>query len=108
MRLKDFGYVRVAAASIPVAIADPETNGQYILDAIVQADRLGVEVLVFPELTISGYSCGELFNQRLLLDRTLSALKTLVEATADLHLLFAVGLPLSISKIGRASCRERV
>lgn len=96
MRLKDVGYVRVAAASIPVSIADPYTNVNYIVDTITQAQKVDVEVLVFPALTLTGSTCGDLFRQELLLNESLKALKAVLKATAGNTMLISLGLPLRV------------
>lgn len=94
MRLKDIGYVRVAAASIPVSIADPHTNANHIIETITQANTQDVEVLVFPALTLTGSTCGDLFRQELLLNESLEALKAVLKATVGITMLISLGLPL--------------
>jgi len=88
------GFLRVSAASPEVTVADPSANAAAILScAATLADS---DVIVFPELSISGYTCGDLFGQSLLLDKSLEALKTLVNASVGLQQLWAVGLPLVV------------
>ncbi|NMB04064.1 MAG: NAD(+) synthase, partial [Tissierellia bacterium] len=74
MQLQDYGYVRVATAVPQVYLADPVANAAEIIRLYEQAKLSQVEVLVFPELTTTGYSCGELFNQDLLLNASNHAL----------------------------------
>ncbi len=60
------GFVKVAAAVPKVRVADPEHNAREVCRLLDEADALGVQVLVFPELCLTGYSCGDLFLQQLL------------------------------------------
>jgi len=88
------GFLRVSAASPEVTVADPSANAAAILScAATLADS---DVIVFPELSISGYTCGDLFGQSLLLDKSLEALKKLVDASVGLQQLWGVGLPLVV------------
>ena len=68
------GFIKVAAAVPAVKVADVEYNIQQIESLIAQAEGRGVEVLVFPELCITGYTCQDLFKEQLLLDRAESAI----------------------------------
>ncbi|MBR1456119.1 MAG: NAD(+) synthase [Oscillospiraceae bacterium] len=90
--MKD-GFVKVAAAAPVIKVADANNNAQRVIDCIKEADRQGVKVLVFPELTLTGCSCYDLFTHRVLLDGAKKALAAVVEATADTDLLAFVGLP---------------
>ena len=65
--MKD-GFVKVAAASPELKVADCDYNGERILECIREAEQEGVKILVFPELCISGYTCGDLFLQDALLN----------------------------------------
>ena len=65
--MKD-GFIKVAAASPKQKVADCDYNGEQILECIKMADQEGVKILVFPELCISGYTCGDLFLQDTLLE----------------------------------------
>lgn len=96
MQLREYGYIRAAAASIPVSIADPMENARQIISTIQEADELLVEVLVFAELAVTGYSCGDLFTQQLLLDQSFIALEKIVQSTKDMKMLIVAGLPLAI------------
>jgi NAD+ synthase (glutamine-hydrolysing) len=90
--MNDYGYKKVAAAVIDVAIGDPRANLESILAVSRQTDA---DIIVFPELSITGYTCGELFRQSLLLRETERALASLAEATDKLRgKLIAVGAPL--------------
>ena len=64
----NYGFVKMAAAVPEVRVADPKFNVQAIENLVLQAEGRGVEVICFPELSLTGYSCGDLFCQQLLLD----------------------------------------
>ena len=64
-----FGYVTVAAAVPSVTVADCRFNAQQAEKMIAVAAGKGVQILVFPELNLTGYSCGDLFQQSLLLEQ---------------------------------------
>lgn len=88
------GFARVAACTIPLALADPRTNAQTVLASVRECAEEGVAVAVFPELCLSGYSIEDLVLQDAVLDAVEAAVETLVEASADLAPLFVVGAPL--------------
>jgi len=94
---KTFGLLRVAAASPRLRVADCATNAQHILDLMGQAEREGVALLVFPELCLTGYTCGDLFQQQALQHAALAALDKVWDATSDQFSGVAVvGLPLVV------------
>lgn len=88
------GMVRVAACSPVIRVADVVFNGVQITHWLGQAEQNEVAVLVFPELSLTGYTCGDLFSQKVLLDRAQASLKSIVEQTQK-HFggLALVGLP---------------
>ena len=92
--MKD-GFVKVAAASPVIRVADCEYNARQVIDCIRRAGEQGVKVLVFPELTLTGVSCWDLFKHRVILDGAKAALQTVVEATRGIDMLIFVGLPLA-------------
>ena len=91
------GFIKVAAAVPAVKVADGEYNVQQIESIIAQAEGRGVEVLVFPELCITGYTCQDLFKEQLLLDRAESAVITLLDFTRKLDVISIVGLPVIVN-----------
>ena len=101
--MKD-GFIKVAAAAPSLHLADCSYNAVRIAEAAEQAAAQGVKLLVTPELSLTGYTCGDLFFQNRLQDSAVDALSALLERTASLPLLLAVGLPLRhLGKhIGRA------
>ncbi len=89
-------FLKVAAASPELKVADPAFNAQKIIEIIEAQHQKGTELLVFPELGISGYTCGDLFLQKTLLDGCLGALKMIAESTKGYPMLVFVGLPLAV------------
>ena len=92
-----YGFVKVAAAVPAVKVADVDYNIQQIESIIAQAEGRGVEVIVFPELCITGYTCQDLFKEQLLLDRAESGIITLLDFTRKLDIISIVGLPVVIN-----------
>ena len=90
------GFVKVAAASPVIKVADADYNAGLVTDCIRSASAQGVKVLVFPELTLTGCSCYDLFTHRVLLRGAEEALLTVLEATRGADLLTFVGLPLGV------------
>jgi len=88
------GFARVAACTVPVAIADPATNAAGTLEQVRALHEQGVAVAVFPELGLTGYAVDDLFLQDTLLASVRTAIAELVEASADLLPVFVVGAPL--------------
>ena len=89
------GFVKVAAASPALRVADPIYNAQKIIEVIDAQAKKGTEILVFPELCLSGYTCGDLFFQKTLLDGCLAALELIAAATKEKTMLVFVGLPFA-------------
>lgn len=88
------GFARVAACTIPVAIADPAQNAEAVIDAARALSDDAVAVAVFPELCLSGYAIDDLVMQDAVLDAVHAAIGTLVSASHDLRPLLVVGAPL--------------
>lgn len=88
------GFARVAACTIPVAIADPDANADAVLAAARECDAEAVAVAVFPELCLTGYAIEDLVMQDAVLDATATAIERLVEASVDLFPVLVVGAPL--------------
>ncbi len=87
------GFVKVAAASPELRVADPAYNAGEIVDLIRKAEGLGVKILVFPELAVTGYTCGDLFFQKSLQKAAEEALYSIVRDTASSDALVFVGYP---------------
>ena len=90
------GFIKVAAASPVIRVADADYNAQRVIEVIRSAAQKGVKVLVFPELTLTGCSCYDLFTHRVLLDGAREALLKVAEESGAYDLLAFVGLPLAV------------
>lgn len=88
------GFVKVAAVTPKIRVADPMYNGRLIREKMRKAYEAGAKVIAFPELCLTGYTCGDLFLQGTLLQAALVQLKELAEATAGIDSLIFVGLPV--------------
>ena len=88
------GFVKIAAATPDLRVADCAYNASEIVKLAKQAAAKGTHLVVFPELCLTGYTCGDLFLQRTLLDGALAALDTVCRETAALNAAVVVGLPL--------------
>ena len=91
--MKD-GFIKVGAASLPLAVADVTGNTKLLQERIDQSDALGLNLVVFPELCVTGYSCGDLFYSDVLLRSAMEALETLTAYTAGKYPVVIVGLPV--------------
>ena len=89
----NYGFVKVAAVPL-VQVADCFYNIEKIEGLMRQASEKGVQIIAFPELSVTGYTCLDLFAQQTLLDGAEAALLQLVSNTADLDILTIVGVPL--------------
>ena len=88
------GFIKVAAGTPEIRVADCRYNAEQIFTLMREADKQGVRVLVLPELCLTGYTCGDLFLQDTLLRGAEEGLATVLEATRSLDMLCAVGLPV--------------
>ncbi|MCQ2221097.1 MAG: NAD(+) synthase [Prevotella sp.] len=93
--MKD-GFIRGAAASIDVLVADPKHNCEKILETIQAADARNVKILVCPELVLTAYTCGDIFLHRCLLDEALVGLNHILNETAAIDMLVVLGMPLRV------------
>ena len=91
--MKD-GFISVACGTPKLRLADCHYNAEQTFTMMRQAEKAGVKVLVLPELGLTGYSCGDLFYQDTLLRGAEEALSTVLEATRNLEVVTAVGLPV--------------
>ena len=80
------GFVRVAVASTAITIANPKANASSIVQLMHDAQADHIQVLVTPELGLTGYTCDELFQQSVLLDAVTDALQVICDATVDTKL----------------------
>ena len=90
------GFVKAAAVTPKIKVADTKYNAELILDMMKESARQGAKIVVFPELCLTGYTCQDLFLQERLLQGAKDALMKLVKESASLDAIFFVGLPFEI------------
>ncbi|MBE5894293.1 MAG: NAD(+) synthase [Lachnospiraceae bacterium] len=88
------GFVKVAAVTPKIKVADPEYNAKSIVEKMLEAMEQKAKIIVFPELCISGYTCQDLFLQELLLRKSFAQLSVIAEATKGWDGIVFVGLPV--------------
>lgn len=88
------GFIKVSACTPSLRLADCAYNGERIIELMAEARERGSNIAVFPELCITGSTCGDLFAQKALTDEALKCLKRIAEATEGSDMLTFVGLPL--------------
>ena len=92
----NYGYIRAEAVSPPLRVADCQFNTDRIIEAMRDADRRGSQLIAFPELAITAYTCQDLFLQTPLIRMAEKCLLRITEASCDLNLVAVVGLPLQM------------
>ena len=106
------GYVKVAAATPKIVVADPKENAKRILAKIKEAEMEGAKLIVFPELCISGYTCGDLFWQESVLEESKKQLLWLVKETKQIDAMIWLGLPLMVQgklyNVAAAICKGKL
>lgn len=95
----NYGFVKVAAAIPHVSIADCKFNAARIESLITIADGKNVQIVSFPELCITGYTCGDLFEQQLLLEDAEMALMQILSNTRSLDIISVLGMPIAVNSI---------
>ena len=93
---KNFGFVRVAAAVPMCHVADCEANVREVKSQITEALQEGVEVICFPELTVTGYTCADLFFSPQLQQNALQAVRSICDFTRGKPIIVLVGAPLKV------------
>ena len=91
----NYGYVKVAAAVPRVKVADCRFNAEQIEKEIIIADGKGVQIIAFPELCITGYTCGDLFAQQLLLEEAEIGLIRILNDTRQMDIISILGMPVA-------------
>ena len=89
------GFIKAAAVTPKIKVADPVYNAGVICERLAQACEKGARLIVFPELCLTGYTCGDLFLQPLLLEEAKRQLLKVAEATSGKEALVLVGLPFA-------------
>lgn len=87
-------FIRTAAASLKLKVADPEYNSDEIITVIKEADSKGVKLLLTPELSVSAYTCADLFFNTALLDKCEKSLKKILDASKDIDMTVILGMPI--------------
>ncbi len=95
----NYGFVKVAAAVPRVKVADCKFNASQIETEIIIADGKGVQIIAFPELCITGYTCGDLFAQQLLLEEAEMGLIQILNNTRQLDIISIVGMPVPLNGV---------
>ena len=91
-----YGFIQVAAAVPAVKVADTSYNVEETKRLISDADAQGAEIICFPELGLTAYSCQDLFTQQLLIEESEQALISLMNDTRKLDIIIIVGLPVQV------------
>ena len=109
--MKD-GFIRVAAATPTIKVADPEYNRKEIVKLMEQGEKEQVEIMVFPELALTGYTCQDLFLQYPLIRKAKEELEKIVQASKEMDMLIFVGLPWErrgkLYNVAGAVCRGKL
>lgn len=92
----NYGFLRAAAASLRLRVADPSYNKNEIISAIEKAEGMGVKLLVTPELSVTGYTCADLFFSSALIKSANEALGEIVQATKGKEMAVLVGMPAAV------------
>ena len=95
-RMMKEGFLKVAAATPRIRVADCAYNTARVEELIAEAAEQGISLCVFPELVLTGYTCGDLFLQQALLDAAEEGLTRILQCSARFALVFAVGLPVRL------------
>ena len=93
--MNSYGYIKVAAVVPEVKVADCGFNTERIIEMMQQAAERGVRIAVFPELSITAYSCGDLFTKQLLIAKAEESLARIAEAAMEVPIVAIVGLPVA-------------
>lgn len=92
----NYGFIKVAAAIPQVKVADCTFNASQIIDMVKDAASKQVQLIAFPELCITGYTCGDLFQQQLLIEEAEKALQHIINETSELNITSIVGIPVAV------------
>jgi NAD+ synthase (glutamine-hydrolysing) len=95
---KDLGYVRIGAAVPSLRIADIDFNVASIKNAIQEAGKKGVQILVFPEMSITGYTLGDMVQHQALLEKALKSLQDILTVTVSNNVVVILGMPLTVDQ----------
>ncbi len=91
---KKCGYVRVAASVPELKVANVEFNTKEVIKEIKALDKEGVQIVTFPELCLTGYTCADLFSQDILITKSKEAIKEVIDSTKLLNIISIIGVPI--------------
>lgn len=91
---KKFGYIRVAASVPELKVANVEFNTKEVIKEIKALDKEGVQIVTFPELCLTGYTCADLFSQDILITKSKEAIKEVIDSTKLLDIISIIGAPI--------------
>jgi NAD+ synthase (glutamine-hydrolysing) len=94
----NFGFVKVAAATPKIRVADCEYNAEQIIAQIIKASSKGASLVTFPELCVTGYTCSDLFLQKVLLNAAEKAVAKIIDKTKELDIISIVGAPIAVDE----------
>lgn len=92
----NYGFIKVACATPEIKVADCIYNSEQIISQINIASQRGASLVVFPELCVTGYTCGDLFFQRFLIDHAEQAVVSILSKTRDLNIISIIGVPIAL------------
>ena len=96
---KKHGFLRVGAVVPEIKVANVTNNVEEIIKQIKQVDKEGIQLVAFPELSLTGYTCADLFNNRTLINNALDGLKKVIDETKKLDVIAVIGLPLLVDNL---------
>ncbi len=91
---KKYGYVRIGAIVPKMKVANTEFNTDVIIDEIKKADALGISIVTTPELSLTGYTCADLFSQDVLIEETYESIRKIQDNTKELDIISIIGAPI--------------
>ena len=91
----NYGFIKVAAATPQLRVADTDFNSEKIIECIKNAHEQGVKIITFPELAITSASCGDMFRRNSLLSAARTGLKRIIDETKDISSLLIIGMPIA-------------
>ena len=92
--MKEYGFVRVGAIVNKLVLASPLDNAKEIIRMLKEACKKNIAIVTTPELSLTGYTCGDLFLQDELLEETEASLKLILDETKDLDIISIIGMPI--------------
>ena len=94
--MKEYGFIRVGAIVNKLSLANPIENAKEIIKMIKEANEEEIAIVTTPELSLTGYTCGDLFSQGLLIDEAYNALKKILRETEKIDIISILGMPIKI------------